>query len=408
MPNPESPAPREYSAMVFILGCGGLVSAADNWVVATILPSIADGLRVSIAQGATILTAYLVPYGVMQPLHGYFSERFGRVRLLRWLMLGIALGTVGCALSPSLICLCTFRFVTGFAAAGMIAVSLALIGDRMPPSIRQKYVGRFMGIVFLGQGLSAGFGGLLAKYVSWRIIFIVFAVMAIVVEILFLFLRDSPQGRSRLNLREQTALAMSSKNGRLIYLLSFVTGYVLLGIYSFAGAFLQQEGGLDPLQAGGVLMSFGLASLTAGASVGRVTKITGAKGITVIGSILGLLAAVMLALSTDWRVGLMSVAMLGLGYVFVQSTMATLAFDVGVKGLSSGLVGLGLFGGGGVSSAVGGIILARYGYETLWWISGAGTAFLVAVVLHSRRLFERPSDPPRLDSRVVVNKCIRP
>ncbi len=404
MPNIGGSVPRENAAIVFILGCGGFVSAADNWIVAPILPSISEGLRVSIAQGATILTAYMIPYGAMQPVHGYLSERCGRVRLLRWLMLGLALGTIGCALSPSLIWLCAFRFVTGFAAAGMIAVSLALIGDRMPASVRQEYVGRFMGIVFLGQGLSVGFGGLLAKYVSWRIIFVVFAATTIIVQILFSFLRDSSQERSRSNFREQIVLTISSKNGRLIYLLSFVTGYVLLGIYSFSGAFLQQKGGLDPLQAGGVLMFFGFASLAAGSSIGWITQITGTKGIAVIGSIFGLLAAVMPALSTDWRIGLLSTVTLGLGYVFIQSTMATLAFDVGAKGLSSGLVGLGLFGGGGVSSAVGGIILARYGYETLWCVSVLGTTILIVAVLQNRRLFEQPSGSAQAGSCIAVNK----
>jgi len=408
MPNIGGSAPQGNAVLVFVLGCGGLVSAADNWIVAPILPSISDGLNVSIAQGAMVLTAYMIPYGAMQPVHGYLSERCGRVRLLRWLMLGLALGTIGCALSPSLIWLCAFRFMTGLAAAGMIAVSLALIGDRMPASIRQKYVGRFMGIVFLGQGLSVGFGGLLAKYVSWRIIFIVFAVMAIIVQILFSFLRDSPQGRSRSNFREQIVLTISSKQGRLIYLLSFMTGYLLLGIYSFSGAFLQQKGGLDPSQAGGVLMFFGFASLAAGSSMGWVTRITGTRGIAVIGSVFGLLAAVMLALSNDWRIGLLSIVTLGLGYVFIQSTMATLAFDVGSKGLSSGLVGLGLFGGGGVSSAVGGIILSQYGYETLWCVSGVGTTILIFAMLQSRRLFERTSGPAPADSCIAVNKGIGP
>ncbi len=384
MPNVGGSAPGGNAATVFILGCGGLVSAADNWMVAPILPSICDGLNVSIAQGAMILTAYMIPYGAMQPVHGYLSERCGRVRLLRWLMLGLTLGTIGCALSPSLIWLCASRFVTGFAAAGMIAVSLALIGDRMPVSMRRKYVGRFMGIVFLGQGLSVGLGGLLAGYVSWRAIFIVFAVMAVIVQILFSLLRESSPELSHWSFREQAALTMSSRNGRLIYLLSFATGYLLLGIYGFSGAYLQERGGLDPLQAGGVLMFFGFAALAAGSSIGWISRRTGTRGVVVTGSILGLFAAVMPALSADWRTGLLSIVALGLGYVFIQSTMATLAFDVGARGLSSGLVGLGLFGGGGVSSAVGSFILARYGYETLWYVSVGGTIILTAAMLQNR------------------------
>jgi MFS family permease len=87
-------------------------------------------------------------------------------------MLGLKAGTLGCTLSPLLVWLCIACFVTGFFAAGMIAVSLALIGDRVAENARQAIVGRFMGIVFLGQGISVGLGVLLAKYMSWRTIFL--------------------------------------------------------------------------------------------------------------------------------------------------------------------------------------------------------------------------------------------
>jgi len=378
---------RSLQRLVLVLGCGGLVSAADNWIVAPILPSIADSLGVSVAQAAMVLAAYMIPYGLMQPVHGHLSEKYGRVRLLRWLMLGLAFGTFGCALSPSFLWLCICRCVTGFFAAGLIAVSLALISDRVPTSERQIYVGRFMGIVFLGQAMSVGFGGWLAKYASWRIIFAVFAVIAVLVYALFLPLHDQASRKPVSHFAKELIQAVAVPKGRAVYLLAFATGYLLLGIYGFVGAFLQQQGGLDPLQAGAILMLFGVASLAAGSFIGAITRRTGQKGAAVIGTVLGLFAAILLASSSAWWVGALAIMALGLGYVFVQSTLATLAFDVGSSGLSSGLVGLGLFGGGGVSSAVGGIILARYGYPVLWVVSAVGTALLVIAVLRNRNAF---------------------
>ena len=61
-------------------------------------------MRPGLSQGAMILAAYMIPYGAMQLVHGHFSEAYGRIRLLRlWLMLGVAFGTIGCALSPSFV-----------------------------------------------------------------------------------------------------------------------------------------------------------------------------------------------------------------------------------------------------------------------------------------------------------------
>ncbi|PPQ26131.1 hypothetical protein CCR94_23130 [Rhodoblastus sphagnicola] len=374
--------------LVLALGCGGLVSAADNWIVAPILPSIAEGLGVSVAQAALVLAAYMIPYGLMQPVHGYFSEGYGRLRLLRKLMLGLAFGTVGCALSPSFLCLCICRCVTGFFAAGLIAVSLALIGDRAPSDERQTHVGRFMGIVFLGQAMSVGFGGLLAQYVSWRVVFAVFAGMAMIVFGLLRRLGDDLPHKPTSDFTRELYRAVGAPKGRSVYLLAFADGYLLLGIYGFIGAFLQQRGGLDPLRAGGVLMLFGVASLIAGVCMGRVTRRMGRRETAMIGAALGLLAASLLALSSHWGIGALAVVALGLGYVLVQSTLATLAFEVGASGLSSGLVGLGLFGGGGVASAVGGVILAHYGYEALWIVSIVGTGLLVIAFFKARAAFE--------------------
>jgi len=335
----------------------------------------------------------MIPYGVMQPIHGHFSKEYGRIAFLRGLMLGLAVGTFGCAFAPSLLWLCVFRFITGFFAAGMIAVSLASIGDRVAISARHHYVGRFMGIVFLGQAISVGCGGVLAQYVSWRVVFIIFAAISMIVYFMFLRLpRDAPGlPAARVSFVAELVTTVSARNGAVVYLLAFATGYLLLGVYGFAGAFLQQRGGLDAFQAGGVLMMFGFACLVAGSSLGRIAARIGRKGTATIGVLFGLLAPVLLELSSDWRVGVLAIVLLGSGYVFVQSTLATLALNVGSSGLSSGMVGLGLFGGGGVSSAVGSFILRRYDYDVLWIISAVGCVILLAIVIKGVGVFRDSS-----------------
>jgi predicted MFS family arabinose efflux permease len=371
---------RADTAFVGILGFAGLISAADNWIVAPILPSIAGGLRVSIAQAAGVLTAYMIPYGIMQPVHGYWSERWGKAWLLVRLAAGLALGTAGCALARSFLWLCGFRFVTGFFAAGIIAVSLALIGDRVRPARRQACVGRFMGIVFLGQGASAGLGGWLAGHAGWRAVFLLFAAAAASVAVLLRRLPCDRPTHAPPGFAAEVKRALAARRGRIIYSLALATGFLLLGIYSFEGAFLQHSAGLDSFEAGSVLMFFGLACLAGGASMGWISARLGKKGTVLAGGALGFCAATLLAFSPGWRTGWLATVALGLGYILIQSTLATQAFDLGSNGLSSALVGLGLFGGGGLSTALGGIILAHGGYQTLWIAFAAGTAALVALV----------------------------
>ena len=103
----------EQRRVVLTLGFCGLVSAADNWFVSPALPAIAQTLAVAPSVVAVILTAYLVPYGALQPVCGAIGDRVGRVRLLRVIVAGLAVGTLVCALAPSLPALVAARILTG-------------------------------------------------------------------------------------------------------------------------------------------------------------------------------------------------------------------------------------------------------------------------------------------------------
>lgn len=379
---------NEFNTKSFIgiLGVAGFISAADNWVVSPILPSIASGFDVSVSQAGIILTAYLLPYGIMQPIYGFFSDRWGKAKLLQWIVAGLALGTAGCFAANSLRILCFWRAVTGFFAAGIIAVSLALLGDTVPVSKRQKCVGMFMGIVFLGQGLSAGLGGVFAKYVSWRIAFAVFAGIAVCTVLL---LKQLPPGMSAAtdrNFFSEIKQAVLSPTGRAIFPLAFFAGFLLLGLYSYLGAFLYEVVGLDYLQVGILVMLFGFSSFLAGSRVGKLEQTAGRTKTVMIGGGMAFLAILLLAMFPCWAAGCLAIISLGFSYILIQSTLATIAFDVSSesKGLPSALIGLGLFGGGGLGTMLNGWLLSISGYLVLWLI--LGTEILIFIFVAAKLL----------------------
>ncbi|SDF14080.1 MFS transporter [Sporomusa acidovorans] len=367
--------------LVLILGLAGFISAADNWIVSPILPAIAAGFAVSIAQVGIILTAYLIPYGIMQPVYGYISDRWGKAKILKWIVFGLAFGTIGCAIAPSLWVLCLWRLITGFFAAGVIAVSLAMIGDTVALSDRQKYVGKFMGIVFLGQGLSVGLGGIFANFISWRIAFISFAVLTIcILPFMQKLPKDvsTPTNYSFFNEVKQVTL---TPKGKVIFPLALATGFLLLGLYSYLGAFFHEVTGLNYVQVGLIVMCYGFACLLAGHQIGNLGQKFGHQKTILLGGFLALSTALILASLPYWPAGLLATVSLGFGYIFIQSTLATIAFDVATehKGLPSALIGLGLFGGGGLGTAFGSFLLSWGNYQTLWLCLASGIAlFIVA------------------------------
>lgn len=380
---------------VAVLGFCGLVSAADNWFVSPALPSIAAALAVAPAAASVILTAYLLPYGALQPVCGRIGDGVGRLRLLRVIVLGLAAGTLLCAAAPSLPMLVGARIVTGCFAAGIISVSQAFVGDEVDVDRRGGAVGLLMGITFTGQGLSAGLGGVLTDVIGWRAAFAAFGVLAIAAWAGLFTLREpacqgsarSAAGGSAVRSFARDAVRLFCGPRRAVFLLACGTGLLFLGVYGLMGTFLAEVCALDSTHAGLLMMFYGVFCLVGGALSGRIGS-GGLARVVAVGEVSGILSALSLVLSTltaSWVPALAAAALLGLGYILVQPSLVTLSMeaDPGQAGLCTGLVGFAVFACGGAGSALGGALLSGGGYLLLW---GAVLCGLVIQLAVSRRV----------------------
>lgn len=404
--------------IVVTLGFCGLVSAADNWFVSPALPAIAQTLAIAPAAATVILTAYLTPYGLLQPVCGAIGDAVGRVRLLCIIVAGLAVSTVLCAAAPTLEALVVARIVTGCFAAGIISVNQSLVGSVVSEEDRQGAVGLLMGVTFTGQGLSAGLGGLICDLVGWRAAFICFGALGTAAWLGVRRLRylDEMDGTSAIDapgagVSAAGAGAVGSAErepfrptaflrhaaqilfgpGRAIYFVAFTAGIIFLGVYGFMGTFLAERCGLSSTQAGLLMMFYGLACLAGGSISGRIGEARGQRGVIAVGETSGVIATALLAASTitgSWMPALPAAACLGLGYILVQPTLVSFSMDIDPShaGLCTGLIGLGVFAGGGIGSSLGGLAIAGGGYLALWTIAGVA---LVAQAIAGARFLPR-------------------
>ena len=381
-----TPAQRN---VVVTLGFCGLVSAADNWFVSPALPAIAQALAIAPSAAAVILTAYLVPYGLLQPLCGAVGDAMGRVRLLRIIVAGLAASTIICSIAPTLEALVAARIITGCFAAGIITVSQAIVGDVVGEQDRQGAIGLLMGITFTGQGLSAGLGGIICDLVGWRAAFVCFGILGALAWLGGMRLRKpgkKPRSSSSAlaePFRPAEFLSNAARiffgHGRAVYITACSTGIIYLGVYGFMGTFLAEKCGLASTQAGLLMMFYGLACLAGGSVSGRIGAVRGSRGVIAVGETSGIAACALLcasALTGSWIAALGAAACLGFGYILVQPTLVTLSMDIDPRhsGLCTGLIGLGVFAGGGVGSVVGGALIGAGGYLTLWIAAGIALA----------------------------------
>ena len=80
------------------LGLAGFVVMADNWVVSPILPAIANDLGLEISEAGLLITAYMIPFGLLQLIFGPLADRYGKRQVITASMLFFTVATGLCAI----------------------------------------------------------------------------------------------------------------------------------------------------------------------------------------------------------------------------------------------------------------------------------------------------------------------
>lgn len=365
----------EAAALILSLGLAGLVVMADNWVVSPILPAIARDIGTSPVQAAVLIAAYMLPFGLFQLLYGPLADRYGKLRVLRLTMIGFTVAAGLTAIGASLTDLTVYRVITGAFAAATMPVSLALIGDTVRMEERQSAIGQFMGISFLGQGLSMGIGGAIAFFLSWRGVFAAYAVLSAAITALLIVrtrgLATTGNPHSQI-VAPYRALLTQGRSLR-VYLIVLVEGTLIMGSFAFLGAFLSAEFTLDNLAIGLVMTAFGLAALVAGRRSGAVAGRIGRKRTLVTGLVLAGVGDLLVAgLGGSLAVVVPAIALLGAGFMFAHSTLLTMAteFAARSRGTAMSLVAFCMMGGGALGTTLGGRFVGAAGFDAFYGLWG--------------------------------------
>lgn len=365
--------------IIMLLGLAGFIVMADNWVVSPILPAISQNLNIDIAKAGLLITAYMIPFGFFQIVFGPLADRFGKKQVITFATAMFTIATGLCALGSSLGNLALFRAMTGAFAASVMPISLALIGDVFPMKERQGAIGTFMGISFLGQGLSMAIGGTIAYFLNWRGVFGIYAVFALIPTFLLIknykMLPSEKHPDSKIFAPYLKLLGTS--RSLFTYIIVLLEGLFIVGSFSYAGAYISNTYGFNYFYIGLIMTAFGIMTVIGGRLSGKIAHKIGVRKILSIGLALAALADIVVYVfgSTFWLL-IVGIALLGLGFIFTHSTLLTRATEFAQKarGAAMSLVAFCFMGGGGVGTAIGGRLITATSLSSLFLIYGIALA----------------------------------
>ncbi|TDE13116.1 MFS transporter [Jiangella asiatica] len=217
-----------------------------EFVIAGILPDVADGLDVSVPAAGLLVTAYAAGMIVGGPVVTVLTARMSRKPLIAGLVAVSVLGNLGSALAPGYATALLTRFVAGLAVATFFAVAIATAAAMAGPGRESSAVAKVALGMNLGIILGSPIGTFIGQSLGWRATFAtVAALTAAALLLVLLAVPDRPSETTRSVLTElrvfadrdvQLAIALTAVGSVGVVMVFTYIVPLLTGVSGFSSA----------------------------------------------------------------------------------------------------------------------------------------------------------------------------
>jgi MFS transporter, DHA2 family, multidrug resistance protein len=155
-----------FIALAVMLGT--TLEVLDSSIINVALPHLQGAFCASLDEIAWVVTSYLVANGIMIPMTGWISARFGRKRYFLTSVFVFVAASALCGAAQSLMQIVIFRLVQGVAGAAMVPSSQAILIETFPPEERQMAMAVWGTGVMVAPIAGPTIGGWITDNWSWR------------------------------------------------------------------------------------------------------------------------------------------------------------------------------------------------------------------------------------------------
>ena len=169
---PSSPPLSHADIRVIVIGVGVamFLGALDQTIIAAALPAIGAELG-GFNAISWVASIYLLTATAVTPLYGKYSDIKGRRAALTLGVTVFVIGSVACALAPSMIWLIAARALQGLGGGGLISLAQTIVADIVAPKERGRYQIYFASVFLLSSLLGPTLGGFFTQHLHWTLIF---------------------------------------------------------------------------------------------------------------------------------------------------------------------------------------------------------------------------------------------
>ncbi|WP_431927740.1 MFS transporter [Amycolatopsis tucumanensis] len=361
---------------IYVLSLGVFAMVTSEFVVAGLMPQLADGLGVTVPQIGYLITAFAVAMAAGGPVLTVALMRLAPKTALMLLFAVFLAGNVLAATASGYGTMLVARVVTGVAAQAFFGIGISLTAQLTRPEIRGRAIAVVMNGLMLGTLLGLPLATVVGENLGWRAAFWAIGVLAVVAALATLAgvpaLATSTEGgtfREELGVFRAPRLWLALSTSTLIIGATFSAFSYFTPILTEVTGF---DGGTVPL----LLVAYGAATVVGNVVVGRLAD-RHTLPVLVAGLALNLVFLAAFAVLADLPAPAV-VAMLGIGLVGVtmNPAMVTRVQRAGnarplVNTVHSSFITLGVI----LGSSLGGLVIETSGLRAPLWL-GAGLAAL--------------------------------
>lgn len=209
---PAVPTHARYRVVVFAVALA-VIQYVDRVAISQAMPEIAAGMKLTDAQKGMIFSAFTFAYALFEIPTGWLGDRIGARRVLLRVVLWWSFFTAATGWAWNYASMLVARFLFGVGEAGCFPNLTKALSAWLPRADRT----RAQALMWMGARWGGAAAPLLVvlvmAFVSWRIAFLVFAVLGLAWAWFFArWFRDNPRDHPEVNVAELDLLKGNESN----------------------------------------------------------------------------------------------------------------------------------------------------------------------------------------------------